>query len=330
MWHVLTACYTHCMKQLHLFLGENSHMLREEKKRWISEFVKRHGQDNLVRLDAQGLSIRALLDEVSVLPFLAERRLVVIDGIPTCSREEIEALSNQMHPQVIVLFCLTKIDKRLSGSKELLERADVKEFSLLKGKQLFLWLKGHLQERAIAIQSDAQELLLDLLGNDQDLLTQEIDKLSLLAAGRSITRADVEEMTIPSDEGVVWHMTDLLCSGAKTEAARAAKRMMERGSDPYGLWAILLSHLKNVVLVHAARAAGSSGAKDIAEKTGVNVFALRSLLPYVTRLQAARLRAFLSWAVRSEKDLKTGALRATDESPQEIQCLIDQFILTGP
>ncbi len=330
MWHVLTACYTRCMKQLHLFLGENSYMLREEKKRWISEFVKRHGQDNLVRLDAQGLSIRALLDEVSVLPFLAERRLVVIDGIPTCSREEIEALSSQVHPQVIVLFCQSKIDKRLTGSKELLERAEVSEFLPLKGKQLSLWLSAYLQDRHISIQRDAQELLIDLLGNDQDLLTQEIDKLALLAAGRSITRGDVEVMTIPSDEGIVWHMTDLLCTGAKTEAARAAKRMMERGSDPYGLWAILLSHLKNVVLVHAAKEAGASSAKDIAEKTGVNVFALRSLLPYVTRVQTARLCAFLSWAVRSEKDLKTGALRATDEAPQEIQCLIDQFILTGP
>lgn len=318
------------MKQLHLFTGENAYMLREEKQRWISEFVKRHGPSNLVRLDSQGLSIRALLDEVSVLPFLAEKRLVVVEGIPSCDRGEVEALSVHIHPQAVVLFCQSKVDKRLAGAKELLERAETKDFPLLKGKQLMQWMQGYMQLHGLHFEHGAQELLLELLGNDQDALSQEIDKLSLCAVGRSIGRRDIEEMTIPSDEGIVWRMTDLLCTGDKAEAARVARRMIERGSDPYGLWAILLSHLKNLVLVHAARESGALNSKEIAERTGIKIFALRSLLPYAGRVEPARMKQFLHWAAKTEKDLKTGALRATDDAPQEILCLLDQFMLTAP
>ena len=70
--------------------------------------------------------------------------------------------------------------------------------------------------------------------------------------------------------------------------------------------------------------------KDIAEKTGVHPFALRSLQPYAQRMKSVDLRQFLDWAVAADRDLKTGGYRATDEAPEELQALIDGFILKSP
>ncbi len=296
----------------------------------MREFQKKHGEENCAVLDGQKLSIRQLLDDVAVLPFLADKRLVIVDGVPKCSKEEVQVLAQNVHPQVLLLFCDAKPDKRGGGVKEILATADVKEFAPVKGKQLSMWLETYARDAGANLEPAARDALMECLGEDMDLLSQEIDKLALLATGRSITKHDVETMTIPSDEGIVWRMTDLLCEGSKTEALRYAKRMLDRGGDAYGLWAILLSMLKNLVLVRAALNSGMTSSKDIADSTGVHIFALRSLQPYARRAKDADIEKLLGWAVHADRDLKTGVIRATDEAPQELQALIDSFIMHCP
>ena len=81
-----------------------------------------------------------------------------------------------------------------------------------------------------------------------ELIASELDKLAIRRKGTLITREDVELMTIPSDEGIVWKMTDLLSARKKEDALQYAHRVIDRGAEEYKLWAMLLSHLKNVVL----------------------------------------------------------------------------------
>jgi len=312
------------------FTGENLLALREEKTRWIQEFVKKHGEENMSRLDGKSLTLRALLDEVAMMPFLAERRLFVVEGVPKFSKEETDALLEQIHPQVIVLFVDAKPDKRLAGVKQLLAKCDVKEFAPLKGAKLTEWLSSVAKKEGAALDPKARDLLLEFIGEDQEALRSEVEKLALFAAGRTVTREDIERMTIPSDEGIVWKMTDLLSAGRKKEAASYARRMLERGGDAYGLWAILLSFLKNAVSVRIALDGGLSSSKEISEETGVHVFALRSLQPYAQKIRAPELHAFLRWTAESDVRLKTGQYRTSDEAPEEIQSLIDRFILTCP
>jgi DNA polymerase-3 subunit delta len=281
-------------------------------------------------LDGQKLTIRQLLDDVAVLPFLADKRLVIVDTVPKCSREEIQLLDATIHPQVILLFCDPKPDKRSTGVKEMLALADVKEFTPLKGKAITQWADLYAKEHGSSLETDSRDLLLEYLGDDMDMLSTEIEKLATHAKHQPITRADIEAMTIPSDEGIVWRMTDLLCEGSRTEALKYTKRMIERGGDAYGLWAILLSMLKNLVLVRAALQSGITASQEIASTTGVHIFSLRSLLPYAKRMKGDDLSSFLGWVVHADRDLKTGIIRATDEAPQEIRALIDQFILHIP
>ncbi len=318
------------MSSIYLFTGENIFLLRQEKKRWLQEFRKKHGEENCALLYGDHITIRDLLDEVSVMPFLSEKRLVVVELVPKCTREEIQNLLIQIHPQVILVFCDSKPDKRLTGVKELFDSAEVKTFALLKPQELSKWMQSFAAEHGARLDVPAEKMLLEFLGNDMDVLSLEIKKLALRAHGRSITTADIDQMTIPSDEGIVWRMTDLLCAGSRLEALRTARRMLDRGADGYQLWAILLSMLKNVVLVRAALDARITNAKAIADKTGVHIFALRNLQPYAHRVNNSSVRTFLSWAVQSEKDLKTGILKASDDAPQEIHALIDQFIMRAP
>lgn len=318
------------MSNIYLFTGENEYVLREERKRWIEQFVKKYGEENCARIDGSKLTIRELLDEISVLPFLAEKRLVIVDGVPKSSKEEIQSIESAIHPQVLLLFVDASPDKRTAGVKELLKTAEVKEFAPVRGALLQQWMKTYATEHGLPLSKDIADAVVAYVGEDQVMIAQELSKLGAAASGKTLSMADVEQLVIPTDEGVVWKITDMLSGGSKKDAFLYARRLLSRGGDAYGLWAILLSMLKNVVAVHAAVEAGNRDLKDVASAAGVHPFAARSLVGYARRIKEDSLKTFLSWAVSADRALKTGTLRSTDEAPQELHALIDRFILACP
>ncbi len=318
------------MTTITLMTGENLYALRLEKRRWIDEFAKKHGMDNIIRLEGKGLTIRDLLDEVGVMPFLAEKRLVIVDGVPKSTKEEIQALETAIHPATVLLFVDPAPDKRLGGVKQLMAIATTKTFTPVRGAKLLQWLGAEAARLGITFRSGAAEALVEQIGDDQEALLTEMEKLALATVGGEVGQDDIELHTIPTDEGVVWTMTDLVSAGRRTEALRYARRLLERGSDAYGLWAILLSMLKNVVLVRAAIDDGLSAGRDIAERTGVHPFALRAIQPYATRCSGDDLARAVRWAVEADVQLKTGGYRATDEAPEELHALIERFLLQMP
>ncbi len=321
--------YTPDVASITLMTGENLYALRLEKKRWIDEFVKKYGPDTVVRMEGKGLTVRDLLDEVGVMPFLAEKRLVIVDGVPKATKEEMTALEAAVHPSTILLFADPAPDKRLGGVKQLMEIAATKAFPAVRGPKLMQWLSAEAARLGVTFERGAAESMVERLGDDQEALASELEKLSVGVQGRAVTLDDVDVHTIPTDEGVVWTMTDLISAGKKKEALAYARRLLERGSDAYGLWAILLSMLKNVVAVRAALDDGLSG-KDIAERTGVHPFALRSVQPYAAKCSREELVRAVAWTVEADVRLKTGGYRATDDAPQELHALIERFLFAIP
>jgi DNA polymerase III delta subunit len=273
--------------------------------------------------------MRSLLDEVSVAPFLAERRLVVVDGVPRFEKEEVALLEANLHPQTLLVFVDPSPDKRLGGVKALMELAEVKTFPPLKGRQLEEWMMKTAQRFGSTLEAAASALLLREVGEDQDVLEQEIAKLATHAAGKPITRLDVEELTVPVIDSVLWTITDLLAAGRKPDALRYARRILAKGGDAFGVWAILLNMLRNASAIAAAQDARVPDA-SIAKEAGIHPFAARSIQPYARRAGLPAIAAFAERVVMDDIALKTGGYRATDEWPQEILALVDRFIMTCP
>lgn len=314
------------MANLFLFTGENAYAVRQEKKRWIDEFSRKHGEENLLRLQGKDVTLRALLDEVSVAPFLAERRLVAVDGVPKFAKEDIEVLTANLHPQTILLFADPAPDKRLGGTKALMEAADTKTFALLEGKALHDWARQAAAEHGSSIDQPALTALLAEVGDDQEFLETEIAKLAAYAGAKGITRADVDLLAVPALEGVVWKITDMISAGRRDDALRYARRILQKGGDAYGVWAILVSMLRNVAAIAAALQDGPVDAKEL----GIHPFAVRSLTPLARRAGLKGVTPIVRRVADEDIALKTGGYRATDEWPQEILALVDRFILTCP
>jgi len=332
------------MENVFLFTGENSFTLHEELQRWMREFRERQGEENLTRLSASGLTPSAFLNEVASAPFIAERRLVVVDDIPAFSSEEsaggrrrapkgaqgMRAVLAQVHPQVVVLFVAEKPDRRLSSTKELLELATVRSFPPLTGVALTRWVQEAFRSAGVSVEAAIPALLLKQVGEDQRRLSQEIKKLALFAAGRTVTPRDIDMLVFPSAEQTVWRLLDLLGEGRAEEAVLYCRQLLKAGESAQGVWNIFLWIVSSWVSVASAVREGVTTLQGIMQATGVKFGAARALLPLARSCRREQLNDLIQRVTDAEVSLKIGAWKAGSDSEEELCALLDRCLLCFP
>jgi len=320
------------MSQIFLFSGENQFALREERKHWVKNFIEKHGEENLLTLDAKRVSLRDLLDEVAVAPFLGGNRLVVIEGTFKCSKDDAQRIKDVLHPQVILLFVVpldsAKRGKLPASMKEVEKMADHKKFPLLTRPNLLTWIQQELDSLGASMTHDARDALLDIVGDDQGMLAQELLKLSLFSQGKEITKQHVLDLAVAAGEREVWRLMDLIGSGKVEEGIMYAKSLLERGDSPSGIWSRMLWMVTQLVSVWTVVQEGVTHPAAVVREAGVNFPTARSLLPLARKLDHAALSKIVDSVMQMDQDIKTGNYRVTAEAPEEICAVIDRCLLT--
>jgi DNA polymerase-3 subunit delta len=305
------------------FTGEHAYALHEELVRWKKQFAEKHGEENLLLLEGKKISKNDLIDAVSVLPFLAEKRLIVIDGVPSLEKGDLFLVLDACHEQSVLVICDGVPDKRLSTVKLLMQEATVKSFPKPSERDLIALMTAKAQSSGRSVHPDACRALMENVGDDPWMLATEVERLALLG---DITRAMVETHTIPSGERVIWGFTNLLGAGKSKEAVAYLREQLSRGEDSIGLWAILIDMIRKLVQVWACRKSGI-GANAIASELDLSPFVVRGVLPLAESLDETAIRTLLFFATENDIALKTGGLRATAESPEEVICILERAAL---
>ena len=292
----------------------------------MKEFQKKHGSENCILLPPN-ISYANLADEISASPFIAEKRLVVVDGIPRGEAEDVEQLPEVIHPSCILVFVDPKPDKRLGTVKKLQKLATLKEFPHLEGQALRQWLQESAVRKGKRFQSDAIEQLLLTVGDDEDQLSTEVDKLVLGSKRETVEKADVERLCVVAGEQEVWMLTSLLVGGSPSSALAGMRSLLARGEDPHSLWNILLWFLRQVAAVAAAADAGQRTPAALGEKLQVPFPTAKILLPVVERVDRRELRRVLHEAIEDDIGLKTGKYRSTADEQQEVLAIVERLLL---
>lgn len=312
--------------QFHFFTGENDYALERELQRWKQGFFAKHGAENFLELHGKDVSSADLLDAVSVMPFIAEKRLVLLRGLPRIEREDLRSVADAIHPQTVFVIADAKPDKRLGVTKEVLELAELKEFASLSPRDLASWAASVVSGEGASMGTEAWNRLVSVCGTDQWVLDSELKKLAAFSGGE-ISAADVDELAVPSGDQVIWRLTDLVGGRKADEALRFLRARIERGEDPYGLWVILLNMVKNTALVWSALESGVRDERSIASAFGLHFLAVRGLLPLARSLDRQKVQDLVDFASGADLALKTGGYHYTSEHQEEVIALSERAIL---
>ena len=185
-------------------VGKNNYQILENKKRIITEFIKSYGDLSVEKLDAAEASEQAVYDAISNLPFLVEKKLVIIDE-PSASKSLTEKLMiwlNGEDSSIDVLIVESNPDKRTAWYKFIVQNANLLSCDPMDERGLISWAVGYAKESGGAMTSSVAGSLVKSVGSDQQLIANEIDKL--ISYDKQITDDSLALLVDPTPQDTVF------------------------------------------------------------------------------------------------------------------------------
>ena len=248
-----------------------------------------------------------LFNLTNALPFMDSRRLVVVEGL-LVTQERRSGRSRgrtggtgstaqsmggwedlaQIVPQLPETTVLVFTDGPLSDNNPLLRLmrplSQVQALTAPSGEGLARWIKETVQRKGAGISPSAIKRLTDLVGSDLWTLDQEIEKLSLYAAGRSIEEPDVGDLVSQVREANIFAAVDAMIEGRPGVALRLLHQLRQDGRDVSNIIAMVERQLRLLALAREHLDNGVSQ-RDLGSRLGVtSQFVLRKTLNQAQRL----------------------------------------------
>ncbi len=312
---------------LYILHGEDDFSLT----RSLEEIKKGLGDQSLLAanttaLEGQQLSLDQLKAVGETVPFLAEKRLVIIQGLlgrfepqlksrrqkktasPTEQNRQDKAFADYLSklPDSTVLVL---IDGRIRSTNPLLKqlsaRAKVRSFPMLKEPQLRQWIEKEVSVQGATMSPEAVDLLARLVGGNLWVMTNEINKLALFASGRRIEVDDVKAVVSSAQEANVFAMVDAILDFKAGVAEQLLEQLLNRGASPAYLLAMLSRQARLIVRARELRRQRQSEA-EIQNRLGLASFALRKTLEQAQRYSLERLKQVYGKLLQADLSIKTG------------------------
>ncbi|MCK5021407.1 MAG: hypothetical protein KAS32_30630, partial [Candidatus Peribacteraceae bacterium] len=271
--------------------------------------------------------------EVQNAPFIAEKRLFILEGLPRGKKEDIEKLVKCLHEDVLILVLL-ETDSSFKGKKlssvasALLEVASEKKFPNISRSQIISWIGEMVKEcGAEGIEANAISFLFDAVGENQEALESELNKISLYAYDRTITQSDISLLLTSGAEREVWKIMDYLGNNNPEQAIKYAESLLDRGYSPQALWSTLLWMVSILTQIVSYIEVGQTDSWQIAKSVRAHSSSIKSILPYAKSINNERLKRIVDMVITADIGLKTGEYRATSDSQEELLALIDRSIM---
>lgn len=258
-----------------------------------------------------------ILNACQTLPMMGAKRMVYVRDLAMMSADELAGLLPYLEapsPSTVLFTVTAKLDKRLKFYAAASKRGFVHE--LIAPKRVDGWIRTEAERRGVVLAADAVNRLADALGSDLSRLALTIDQLALYAGGKPVTADDVDDLVTDARERSVFELTDAIGAGNAAAALAAVASLTDQRQSAIGVLAMLGRHLRQLELVHVARAEGV-GPRDLPSRLGVPPFVVDKLTAQARRYRPAALShaielvAATDWALKGHPDPGVAGL-ATD------------------
>ncbi|MDB5168727.1 MAG: polymerase subunit delta [Candidatus Saccharibacteria bacterium] len=252
--------------------GENSFGLQRELQRRIATFVAEQGDLALERIDGEEASVDRIQEALTSLPFLANRKLVVLRDASKNKQflEKAEQLLNDVAETTDVIIAETKLDKRLEYYKFLKSKTDFKAYDELDINGLASWLVATAKEQGGAISSSDARYLVERVGLNQQLLSNELEKL--LVYDPQVTRKTIELLTDATPQSTIFELLEAAFAGNTKKALQLYGEQRALKVETPQIIAMLAWQLHIIATI---KAAGERNADEIAQGAKLSPFVVK-------------------------------------------------------
>lgn len=274
-------------KMIVTLTGQNSFMLQQSLRQMVNEFVEEYTDMGLERIDGEEVEYDRLRESLQSLPFLANKKLVVLrsPGANKQFAENAEQLLAELPESTDVIIVEPKLDKRLAYYKLLKKVTDYKEFNELDGAGLVRWLVEQSKLKGGELSMNDANLLVGRVGINQQLLSNELTKL--LQYDPIITKKNILLLSDQTPASTIFDLLDAALSGKTKRAVELYEEQRQQKVEPIQIIALLAWQLHAIAII---KTAGNRDANEIASVAKINPFVVRKSMAIANSLSMAELK----------------------------------------
>jgi len=310
---------------IYVIAGKETSLVNAECDRLLDKLlVPAERTTGLLNVDADRIAAVEVMDELRTLPFLTSRRIVVLrnaDKFISANRELLETYFDNPSPTGVLVMTAGSFDSRTRLAKMLPKVGQLISVSQPSAAQLPGRLRQYaLEAHAKSLQSQASELLIELVGEELTRLYSEIDKLALFATDRkNITVEDVNSLV---GHNRLYNAFDVIDSVIERDTAGAVDQLRRLFSQDrtaqYTFAGALAYHLRRMftakVMLQKGRSEGDVG-KSLRIWHRADAF-----FTQLRKVSLVEIGMLIERLARADYEIKTG--RATPMTA------IEQLIMT--
>ena len=230
---------------------------------------------NISTFDGRKLSFSELQHACDSVPFLADKRLVIVEGMLTRleprrkqNADDADEIEEEVNPDLAkdlreylprlpdstrLVFVESKtlaknnpILKHAEGDKK---RAYVKEFQLPKESALPRWIQDRVSVRQGIIEPEAANELAAHVGSDLRLMDNEIQKLLAYCGQEPIRAADVRSLVASVRESNIFDLVDAIGARQTSTALKLLHAQLDQNAAPLYLLTMITRQFRMLLQI---------------------------------------------------------------------------------
>ena len=230
-------------KAAYLIHGDDHGRIAERRANLRSMAEAESGANGVELFEGDAATPESVAAALNAMTFAIGRRFIVVDGVESWKERELEPLAAAMAaiaPDTTVAFFAREESRKKApnGLHEAVRKAggNISAEQSVKSWELPKWVIGQARELGLQLEPDAARALISSVGDRQQRLLRELEKLALWARpGAQLGPAEVEEIAAPSAERRTWTLADALVAGDTQAATRVYLTLRAQGERVPGL-----------------------------------------------------------------------------------------------
>jgi DNA polymerase-3 subunit delta len=303
------------LKPAYLIHGDDHGAVAERKAglRALAE-AQDGGSASVELLEGDAATPAGVAEALTLMTLSIGRRVIIVEGVERWRQGDVEkqladAIAQMPPDTTLALFAREETRAKAPAAlHDAVKRAGGQVVAQLTVKpwELAKWAREQAARLGLTLDMAAAKALVAQVGERQQRLLRELEKLALEAESPTIGANDIESRAAHSTEWRAYALADSLVGGDSREATITYLRLRQQGERLSGLTYLMAQRLRDAVAIALRLQAGESVA-EIKRSLRMPARAAERLVADVARSDIERLRAALAALAELELDTRGGA-----------------------
>ena len=264
---------------------------------------------NYESFEGESANVDDAIAAANTLPFASERRLVVVNHVDRMAKSAWDDLADYAadpSPTTVLVLTAAKFAKNLKLYKAVDNLGGVAEYAAPKKAEYPREVQSMFADRGKSASLDASETLVNAVGYDLRRLAAEVDKtVAYVGARPKVGREDVTQVVSTTAQTSVFELLEAFSDRDLRRSLGVLDRLIADGESIYGIQALTLRQLRDLIVARSLADRGQGSAREIAGVVGRPDWQLRNLPRQARNFTIEELVDALRAAAETEAKMKT-------------------------